>query len=528
VAGDLRKIRAAAERLGLPPARYAPVAAAPAAARTAAEGTGERARILVVDDVEANRDVLGRRLEREGYAVGFADSGAAGLEQVRAASFDLVLLDMLMPDMDGYQVLEALKADPATRDLPVIMISALDEMPSIARCIERGAEDYLAKPFDPVLLRARIRASLEKKRLRDQEKAYLRAVDNVIAAATEVEQGAYRAETLAPVARRDDALGRLARVFDGMASRVREREARLKDQVRELRGAIETARRDTKESAIVLDGDNLGSGERFAKRYEIRQQVGRGGMGTVYRARDVELEEDVAIKTLLPDLVADKVLVERFKDEIRLARRLTDRNIVRTHDFGEWGGVYYLTMEFVEGITLRDLLDTRGRLGVPAVLAIARQLAHSLQVAHEHGVVHRDIKPQNLLLDDEGVLKVMDFGIARLAERTSSRTEAGLVIGTPAYMSPEQLLGEAVDGRSDLYAAGVVLYECLTGSLPFEADSAISLIAKVLNSTPPPPAELVGEVPPALSAVVMHLLAKRPEDRVQHAAQLGEALAQIG
>ena len=125
-------------------------------------------------------------------------------------------------------------------------------------------------------------------------------------------------------------------------------------------------------------------------------------------------------------------------------------------------------------------------------------------------------------------MKVMDFGIARLAERTSSRTEAGLVIGTPAYMSPEQLLGEAVDGRSDLYAAGVVLYECLTGGLPFEADSAISLIAKVLNSIPAAPMELVGEVPPALSAVVMHLLAKRPEDRVQHAAQLGEALAQIG
>ena len=527
MAADLRKVRAAAEQLGHPPARYQK--AQPAAEPEPEEGdaSARQGRILVVDDVEGNRDVLGRRLEREGYAVGFAESGAAALKKVGAAPFDLVLLDMLMPDMDGYQVLEALKSDPATRDLPVIMISALDEMPSIARCIERGAEDYLAKPFDPVLLRARIRASLEKKRLRDQEKAYLRAVDRVIEAATAVEGGAYRTGALAPVARRDDALGRLARVFDGMVSKVKEREERLKDQVHELREAIETARRDTKETAIVLDGDNLGSGERFAKRYEILQQVGRGGMGTVYRARDIELDEDVAIKTLLPDLVADRVVVARFKDEIRLARRLTDPHIVRTHDFGEWGGVYYLTMEFVEGITLRDLLDTRGRLGVPAVLAIARQLAQSLQVAHEHGVIHRDVKPQNLLLDADGVLKVMDFGIARLAERTSDRTEAGLVIGTPAYMSPEQLLGEALDGRSDLYSAGVVLYECLTKRLPFEADSAISLIAKVLSEVPPTPAELVGDLPPALSGVIMALLTKRPEDRIQSAASLALALAEI-
>jgi serine/threonine protein kinase len=185
-------------------------------------------------------------------------------------------------------------------------------------------------------------------------------------------------------------------------------------------------------------------------------------------------------------------------------------------------------MEYVEGITVRELLDTRGRLGISSTLAIATQLAQSLAVAHAHGVIHRDIKPQNLLLDAAGVLKVMDFGVARLAERSTSVTEAGLVIGTPAYMPPEQLMGEKVDARSDLFAAGVVLYECLTGRPPFEGSTVVSLVAKLLSQEPQPPAALNPEVPPALSALVVQLLAKKPEDRVQSAAELVERLAPLG
>jgi serine/threonine-protein kinase len=425
-------------------------------------------------------------------------------------------------------VLEAIKGNPALRDIPVIMISALDEMPSIVRCIEHGAEDFLHKPFDPVLLRARINASLEKKRLRDQEVEYLREVGRVIEAATAVEAGTYQHGALGPVARRADELGRLARVFDSMVLQMKAREGRLRDQVRDLRQEIEQARRDTKESPLAVDGGNLRSGERLAQRYEIQSVLGRGGMGTVYRARDIELEEVVAIKTLRPEFMTDATLLERFKDEIRLARRLSDQNIVRTHDFGEWSGVYYLTMEYVEGITVRELIDTRGRLGVSSTLAIAAQLAHSLAVAHEHGVIHRDIKPQNLLLDAAGVLKVMDFGVARLAERTTSVTEAGLVLGTPAYMPPEQLMAEQVDARSDLYAAGVVLYECLTGQAPFQAATVMSLVAKLLTQEAEPPESLNSEVPPALSALVLRLLAKKPEDRVQTAADLVQQLAPLG
>ena len=527
---DLKKILSAAARLAPEPAEPTTHEPEPAAARAApaVEAAPAQARMLIVDDGAENRDVLRRRLEREGHAVETAENGRRALELVAQRPFDLVLLDVLMPELDGYAVLDALKGSPATRDIPVIMISALDELEGIVRCIERGAEDYLHKPFDPVLLRARINASLEKKRLRDQEVEYLREVNRVIEAAAAVEGGRYRPGTLAEVTRRDDELGHLARVFDSMAQQIKAREERLRDRVRDLRQEIEWARRDSREAESSVDGGNLRSGETFAQRYEIIAVLGRGGMGTVYRAKDRELEEEVAVKTLRPEFVADKTLLARFKDEIRLARRLTDANIVRTHDFGEWSGVCFLTMECVQGITIRELIDTRGRLGVSATLAIAAQLAHSLAVAHQHGVIHRDIKPQNLLVDEAGVLKVMDFGVARLAERSTANTEAGLVLGTPAYMPPEQLLGETVDARSDLYAAGVVLYECLTGKLPFEAGSVISLVAKLLKEDARPPQEVNPEIPPALSALVLQLLAKRPEDRVQTAVDLGTQLAALG
>ena len=450
---DLRKILGAAERL-VPTGGGASAAAAtpapePAPVRSPESPGAARARILVVDDGADNRDVLRRRLERSGHAVETAEHGRRALELLTAMPFDLVLLDVLMPELDGFAVLEAIKGNPALRDIPVIMISALDEMASIVRCIEHGAEDFLPKPFDPVLLRARINASLEKKRLRDQEVEYLREVGRVIEAATAVEAGTYRQGALGPVARRADELGRLARVFDRMVLEMKAREARLRDQVRDLRQDIEEARRTSKELPIAVDGGNLHTGERLGQRFEILAVLGRGGMGTVYRARDLDLEEEVAIKTLRPEFVRDATLLERFKDEIRLARRLSDQHIVRTHDFGEWGGVYFLTMEYVEGITVREVIDTRGRLGVSSTLAIAAQLAHSLAVAHEHGVIHRDIKPQNLLLDAAGVLKVMDFGVARLAERTTSVTEAGLAVGTPTYMPPEQLMEEEIKPRSD-------------------------------------------------------------------------------
>ena len=523
---DVQRILNAAERLVI---TASPSPVAPDADIGAAPGAPDgAARILVVDDIEDNREVLRRRLERQGHVVECAEDGHVALAMISERPYDVVLLDLLMPGIDGHQVLEQLKEAPATRDIPVIMISALDELDSIARCIERGAEDYLPKPFDPVLLRARITACLEKKRLRDMEVEYLEQVNRVIDAATAVESGAYEPGALEEVGSRGDQLGRLARVFDSMAGEVRSRERMLHEQVEDLKSEIEAARAAPGRSAPELDFARLPAGDRFAERYEIVDALGSGAMGAVYRAQDLELGEMIAIKTLRPHLLVDPITVERFKDEVRLARRISHRNVVRTHDFGEWSGVYYLTMEYVEGVTVRDLINSRGQLGISSILALARQLAAALEVAHEQGVIHRDVKPQNLLLDSDGVLKVMDFGVARLAERSSTLTETGLVVGTPAYMSPEQLLAEALDARSDLYAVGVVLYECLTGRLPFEANSPISLIAKVLNEDPSPPAALNADVPPALSALVLELLAKRREQRPGSAGELRERLARLG
>lgn len=204
--------------------------------------SAEQGDLLVVDDDEVNRHVLSQHLERQGHTVAAAENGRQALEMIAMHGFDLVLLDVMMPEMSGYEVLQCLKSDRAWRDIPVIMISALDEMDSVVRCIELGAEDYLHKPFDPVLLEARTKACLEKKRLRDQEVEYLRNVAHVTAAAAAVEAGRFELEDLAGVARRTDGLGQLARVFQSMARQVFAREQRLKQQVRALRIELSEAR----------------------------------------------------------------------------------------------------------------------------------------------------------------------------------------------------------------------------------------------------------------------------------------------
>jgi serine/threonine protein kinase len=266
-------------------------------------------------------------------------------------------------------------------------------------------------------------------------------------------------------------------------------------------------------------------GQRFARRYDVKEVLGAGGMGMVYKALDTELGEIVAIKTLKADFASqDAKALERFRSEIRLARKISHRNVVRTHDIGDVDGQYYITMEYAEGKSLKELIRQRGKLPVAAVLTIGKQLCRALEVAHEAGVIHRDIKPQNIILGADGVLKVMDFGIARLAVRKEGVTQAGMVVGTPEYMAPEQLLGDDVDPRVDLYSAGAVLYECLTGRLPHEADSPFTLVAKMLEEDPTPLTTLLPDVPPAVNAAVLSALARNREDRPATAAAFHDLL----
>jgi len=333
----------------------------------------------------------------------------------------------------------------------------------------------------------------------------------------------------------NDEIGMLSQDFKGLVEDLKEK-SDLVEYMMSATGAAATQQisavpTEVRVAAAAGAGTMLSPGTLFAGRYEVKEVLGVGGMGVVYRALDRELQEPVAIKTLRPDAMsADTVALERFKQEIRLARKIAHRNVVRTYDLGEVKGMYYLTMEFVEGKSLKQLIETRGRLPIPVTITIGKQLCRALEVAHEQGVIHRDIKPQNMVVEPSGFLKVMDFGIARLANPPKGKglTEAGMSIGTPDYMSPEQLQGMDLDPRSDLYSAGVVLFECVSGRVPYEADTPWSLIAKHLEEEPPDPRTFNAEVSETLSAVILKAMGRKPADRYQTAGEMYDALDLIG
>jgi serine/threonine protein kinase len=379
------------------------------------------------------------------------------------------------------------------------------------------------------VLQARIRVLLERKRLRDRELSYLRRVARLTVAAEEVEGAMYTSGSLADLAREDDALGRLARVFDRVASGWQAREARLKRRVRQFQEEIRRIKpRPGFELELLPGFDAIVAGQTFANRFELIEELGRGGMGVVYRARDRELGDEIAIKVMRAELLkTDAGLVDRLKMEIRLARRITHPNVVRSHDFGEWEGSYFLTMEYIAGTTVERLLETHGRLSVASTLAIGAQLADALVVAHEQRIIHRDIKPANLLVDDDGLVKVTDFGLARTVEDYQRITEHGSIVGTPHYMAPEQIFGNAVDERSDLYSAGAVLYECLTGAPPYDADTATEIVARMVDAPPVPVISILPDVNPAISALVAQLLSFEAKDRPQTARELVERLREL-
>jgi serine/threonine protein kinase/HAMP domain-containing protein len=347
-----------------------------------------------------------------------------------------------------------------------------------------------------------------------------RPVQRLVRATRQVSEGSYTAPINIPTG---DEIGELAGAFSRMIEELKE-----KDRLVEY---LQTGLHPGDAVTEPRQDGLLAVGARFASRYDIQEQLGAGGMGVVYRAFDREVGETVALKALRSELGGmDPKVLERFKQELRLARRIAHRNVVRTYDLGESDGIYYITMEFVHGTTLAALIRDAGRLAVPAALTIGKQLCRALEVAHEEGIIHRDIKPQNLLVDPAGFLKVMDFGIARLSQRLEggqTLTAAGLVIGTPQYMAPEQLFGEPVDARADLYATGAVLFECVTGRPVYEAPSAMALLSRHLVQAPQDPSALNPDVPPSFSRVILRALARRPQDRWASAAELLHALEAV-
>jgi beta-lactam-binding protein with PASTA domain/predicted Ser/Thr protein kinase len=261
----------------------------------------------------------------------------------------------------------------------------------------------------------------------------------------------------------------------------------------------------------------------FDGRYRILRKLGSGGMANVYLAEDEDLGRRVAIKILNDRYANDDDFVERFRREAKSAAALSHPNIVSIYDRGEAEGTYYIAMEVIEGRSLKELILTRGPLPISHAVAYTLEILEALRFAHRHGIIHRDIKPHNILIGER--LKVTDFGIARAG--ASQMTEAGSIMGTAQYLSPEQARGAPVTASSDLYSVGIVLYEMLTGKVPFNGDSAIEIAMKHLNELPKPPSKIRPEIPEELDQVVLRALSKAPEDRYQSAEEFAEDLHRV-
>ncbi|HXB55494.1 MAG TPA: protein kinase [Vicinamibacteria bacterium] len=261
----------------------------------------------------------------------------------------------------------------------------------------------------------------------------------------------------------------------------------------------------------------------LASRYKVLSPLGKGGMGMVYKAHDVELDEIVAIKVLRPEAATSPGLTKRFRSEIKLARRVSHPNVCRIHEFGKEGPLSYIVMEYVDGVDFKRILRERGRLPPSEAYTVALQIADALHAIHTEGIIHRDLKTPNVMRNTRGIVKLMDFGIAKSFESgATGATATGDVVGTPEYMSPEQAQGGRVDGRSDVYALGIVTFELFTADVPFRSDTPLATLLKQIHDAPP--LDERSELPRAVLPVLRKALAKAPQERFQNAREFGEAL----
>jgi len=260
----------------------------------------------------------------------------------------------------------------------------------------------------------------------------------------------------------------------------------------------------------------------LGQRYDILGEAGHGSMGNVYKARDRETGETVALKLLKPEIASDQAMMDRFKNELLFARKITHKNVCRVHEFNRIGGIAYTSMEFVEGESLRSVLNRFGGLSVRKAISVTQQICSGLKEAHAQGIVHRDLKPENVMIDSQGNVKIMDFGIARSMESLTRLT--GSMVGTPAYMAPEQVAGKSVDYRTDIYSLGLMLYEMFTGAQAFQADTAVALALKQMRETPPPPHEVDPSIPVGIERSILKCLEKEPGKRFQSVTELEAAM----
>ncbi|MFX0198908.1 MAG: protein kinase [Candidatus Hodarchaeota archaeon] len=272
--------------------------------------------------------------------------------------------------------------------------------------------------------------------------------------------------------------------------------------------------------------EELTRGSIFADRYEIIEELGKGGMGKVYRVEDTKVKEEIALKLIKPEISADKKTIERFRNELKTARKIRHKNVCGMFDLGEEKGQHYITMEYVSGGDLKRFIRRAAPLNTARTIFITKQICEGLEEAHSLGIVHRDLKPNNIMIDDNGNARIMDFGIARTV-KGKGITGSGVMIGTPEYMSPEQVEAKEVDQRSDIYSVGIIMYEMLTGRLPFEGETPFAIGVKQKSGIPKDPKELNPQIPQDLSGVILKCLEKDTENRYQSAGAVRSELEMI-
>ena len=277
---------------------------------------------------------------------------------------------------------------------------------------------------------------------------------------------------------------------------------------------------------IETSKEELTTGSIFAGRYKIIEELGKGGMGKVYRVFDQKLNEEVALKLIKPDIAADKKTIERFKNELKLARKITHKNVGRMYEFLEDKDTHFITMEYISGQDLKSAMNQMGQLTVGKAVSIAKQVCDGLEEAHSIGIVHRDLKPNNIMIDRGGNAKIMDFGIAR-SLTGKGITGVGVMIGTPEYMSPEQVESKEIDQRSDMYSLGVILYEMVTGRVPFEGDTPYSIGVKHKSEAPRNPQEINPQISDDLNRMILMCLEKEKDKRYQSTGELRSELENI-